>query len=79
MFELALLTAPRSMQSTAMGMLASIDGFTYIIFLMFFYIGYHPSVAQTPVLYEWGMGIMVVTMFILIFVEKKLDLGLRKN
>lgn len=77
-FEFALLTAPRSLQATAMGMIAAVDGPIDILFLVFFLDGFELSVAQTPEVYAIGMALVFISMILIIVLERRFDLGLRR-
>mgnify|MGYP001804462047 CR=1 FL=1 len=75
-YELTILSAPRSMQATAMGMFFSPDGLTMLVNLAYTYI---PGAGLTANYYYTGKALNTISIVVLVVLEKALGLGLQEH
>ena len=69
-YELAIVSAPRSMQATAMGMFFSLDGFANLVLLA---VSLCDGAEITDSYYYAGIGLNILAVISLIMIRKLMD------
>ena len=69
-YELAIVSAPRSMQATAMGMFFSLDGFANLVLLA---VSLCDGAEITDSYYYAGIGLNILAVISLTLIRKRMD------